>query len=106
MESLDAIVSSLEGESLGLEDMVGKFERGMLLLRSCRSRLDAARGRIEAVMADPDGGRAVLTGFAESEEADAAEDPAAARGKRAPRKKNAAPEVPAAEADAGDIRLF
>ena len=33
MESLDAIVASLEGERLPLEEMVASYERGMKLLR-------------------------------------------------------------------------
>src|SRR5215218_1806291 len=68
MESLDAIVASLEGERLPLEDMVASYERGMKLLRVCRSRIETARQRVELITADLEGrGKATLTDFSASE---------------------------------------
>lgn len=108
MESLDAIVGSLEGERLPLEEMVAGYERGMKLLRVCRNRIETARQRVELITADFEGrGKAALSEFtaleAPAEAASTAEEPP----KRLPRRKPAAPE-PATDtaADAGDIRLF
>jgi exodeoxyribonuclease VII small subunit len=68
MESLDAIVASLEGERLPLEDMVVSYERGMKLLRVCRSRIESARQRVELITADLEGrGKASLTEFTPQE---------------------------------------
>src|SRR3954463_6540341 len=73
MESLDAIVASLEGERLPLEDMVASYERGMKLLRVCRSRIETARQRVELITADLEGrGKASLTDFAATETSDSA----------------------------------
>jgi exodeoxyribonuclease VII small subunit len=105
MESLDAIVASLEGERLPLEDMVASYERGMRLLRVCRSRIETARQRVELITADFEGkGKAALSEFTASEATEAEEAP-----KRQPRRKPAPPEpTPPTNAgeEAGDIRLF
>jgi exodeoxyribonuclease VII small subunit len=108
MESLDAIVASLEGERLPLEEMVASYERGMKLLRVCRSRIETARQRVELITADFEGrGKAALSEFTALESPDSptvAEEPS----KRQPRKKSAPLEPPAANSgdEAGDIRLF
>lgn len=104
MESLDSIVTSLEGERLPLEEMVTAYERGMKLLRVCRSRIESARQRVEIITADLEGrGPATLEEFA-TVEATAAPVAATASEegpKRAVRKK------PAPEDAGGDeIRLF
>ena len=100
MESLDSIVSSLEGERLPLEEMVTAYERGMKLLRVCRTRIDSARQRVELITADLEGkGPATLSEFAPKETADAAA--ADDSPKRVAKKK-------AASSDEGgeEIRLF
>ena len=102
MESLDSIVASLEGDHFSLEQMVSSYERGMRLLRVCRTRIERARQRVEAINVTMDGTEsATLTDFAPMEAAEAASttDPIS---KRAPRKKSL-PEDPATD---GDIRLF
>lgn len=103
MESLESIVSSLEGERLPLEEMVQGYERGVKLLRVCRSRIDSARQRVELITADLEGkSKATLSDFAamETPEASTTEESP----KRSARKK---PEKPASEEAAeGDIRLF
>jgi exodeoxyribonuclease VII small subunit len=108
MESLDAIVASLEGERLPLEQMVASYERGMKLLRVCRTRIETARQRVELITADLEGrGKASLSEFTAPESPESA--PAATdTPRRQPRRKPAAPEPPAANAgdEAGDIRLF
>jgi exodeoxyribonuclease VII small subunit len=108
MESLDAIVSSLEGERLPLEDMVASYERGMKLLRVCRSRIETARQRVELITADLEGrGKATLSDFSASETPGSTSESDDAP-KRHPRKKPAPAEQPPPDttADAGDIRLF
>jgi exodeoxyribonuclease VII small subunit len=107
MESLDAIVASLEGERLPLEQMVASYERGMKLLRVCRSRIETARQRVELITADFEGrGKASLSEFSapEAPETTSASEETPKR----TRKKPATAELPtpAAEDDAGDIRLF
>jgi exodeoxyribonuclease VII small subunit len=107
MESLDAIVASLEGERLPLEEMVVSYERGMKLLRVCRSRIESARQRVELITADLEGrGMAALTEFTPQE---GSEPPAAGdASKRQSRKKPAPAEPPPSTSGdaAGDIRLF
>lgn len=103
MESLESIVSSLEGERLPLEEMVQGYERGVKLLRVCRSRIDSARQRVELITADLEGkGKATLSDFEamETPESTTSEETP----KRTARKK---PEKPVQEeATEGDIRLF
>lgn len=111
MESLESLVSSLEGERLPLEEMVQGYERGVKLLRVCRTRIESARQRVELITADLEGrGKPALSDF---NAADAPEGAAGANSedavKRSPRKKSAAPatETPPATPTTGeDIRLF
>jgi exodeoxyribonuclease VII small subunit len=107
MESLDAIVASLEGDRLPLEDMVTSYERGMKLLRVCRSRIESARQRVELITADLEGrGKATLGEFSPPDATEAAATSEDAP-KRASRKKSGAEPPPASTGkDAGDIRLF
>jgi len=107
MESLDAIVASLEGERLPLEQMVASYERGMKLLRVCRSRIEIARQRVELITADFEGrGKASLSEFSAPEAAETAS--VAGEAPKRTRKKSAPAELPTPDAgeDAGDIRLF
>jgi exodeoxyribonuclease VII small subunit len=106
MESLDAIVASLEGERLPLEEMVASYERGMTLLRVCRTRIETARQRVELITADFEGkGKAALSEFTAMETPEAEESP-----KRQSRKKTAIPSPdpppPDPGGEAADIRLF
>ena len=107
MESLESIVSSLEGERLPLEEMLQSYERGVKLLRVCRSRIETARQRVEIITADLEGrGKATLSDFGslESPDASAAEESAT---KRSARKKSVAQEPPSGSSSTGeDIRLF
>lgn len=107
MESLEAIVSSLESERMPLEEMVQSYERGARLLSQCRSRIESARQRVEMITADLDGrGRVSLSDFAAMEETatptaagnTASEDSPKSR---VPRKKPAQE-----ESNEGEIRLF
>lgn len=112
MESLESIVSSLEGERLPLEEMLQSYERGVKLLRVCRSRIETARQRVEIITADLEGrGKATLSEFSTLEapevstsSSSVAEDSSA---RRPARKKPASPEPPAGNGNTDDdIRLF
>lgn len=108
MESLEAIVSSLESERLPLEEMVQSYERGARLLSQCRSRIESARQRVELITADLEGRtKATLSDFAAVEDGSSVQAPAPAGGDamakapRAPRKKPAQD-----ESEDSEIRLF
>ena len=47
MEELDAIVEAMESGQTTLAESLARFERGMVLLRSCHTQLDSAAQRIE-----------------------------------------------------------
>lgn len=63
MERLDEIVASMEGERMSLEDMVRSYEEGVRLLRTCRSRIDTAKRRVELITADLEGTKTTLAPF-------------------------------------------
>jgi exodeoxyribonuclease VII small subunit len=107
MESLDAIVASLEGERLPLEEMVVSYERGMKLLRVCRSRIESARQRVELITADLEGrGKASLTEFTPQEgpETSTTGETAKRQARKKPAPAEPSPSIPSE--NAGDIRLF
>lgn len=52
LEALDAVVGSLEGGELGLDDSLKRFEEGVALARRLRARLEAAEGRVQELLAD------------------------------------------------------
>jgi exodeoxyribonuclease VII small subunit len=47
---LEGIVARLEDETVGLEEALELFERGMVLARSCRSRLEAVEQRVTQLL--------------------------------------------------------
>lgn len=51
-EELEGLVRSLESGTLELEDSLELYERGVALLRSLKSRLDAAEQKIEVLMGE------------------------------------------------------
>ncbi|HEY8054641.1 MAG TPA: exodeoxyribonuclease VII small subunit [Terriglobales bacterium] len=50
LQRLEAIVSELERADLPLEKSVSLFEEGMALVEACRKQLDAAEGKVEALV--------------------------------------------------------
>jgi exodeoxyribonuclease VII small subunit len=50
MAELDGIVAQLEGNQLELEESLGRYERGVELLRASRVRLDDARQKVTALI--------------------------------------------------------
>ena len=55
MTELDGIVSTLEGNTLELEQSLEGYERGVELLRSLKARLDAAQQQIDVLMGELSG---------------------------------------------------
>lgn len=108
MESLDSIVSSLEGGQLPLEDMVTAYERGMKLLRVCRSRIDSAKRRVDAINLNLEGKEpAALTEFAPLDTPETTVSSSPAQAALTPRRSSPKPkEPPAPKSDPGEIRLF
>lgn len=47
---LEQVVRSLEGGELELEDALGRYARGVELLRSLRERLSAAEQKVEVLL--------------------------------------------------------
>jgi exodeoxyribonuclease VII small subunit len=52
LEELERIVRRLDDESVGLEESLDLFERGMALAKSCRLRLDAVQARVTRLLED------------------------------------------------------
>jgi exodeoxyribonuclease VII small subunit len=55
MKQLEEVVASLETGSLGLEESLGAFEKGMSLVRICQMMLKDAEVRIEKLVETKDG---------------------------------------------------
>jgi exodeoxyribonuclease VII small subunit len=108
MERLDEIVSTMEGERLALDDMVGNYEEGVRLLSLCRQRIENARQRVERINVLLDGqGKATLSDLdLPAEGAGSQESAPAERGTGAARiSSGRVAKEPADEPD-DDIRLF
>jgi exodeoxyribonuclease VII small subunit len=52
LEELERIVRRLDDESVGLEESLDLFERGMDLARRCRVRLDTVQERVTQLLED------------------------------------------------------
>lgn len=52
MAELDAIVAQLESNKLELEDSLAAYERGVMLLRELRGRLDGAQQKVDVLMGE------------------------------------------------------
>jgi exodeoxyribonuclease VII small subunit len=46
LDSIDAIITALEGEDLPLEQSIARYEEGMTLLKRAQSRLETAEQKI------------------------------------------------------------
>jgi exodeoxyribonuclease VII small subunit len=49
MKRLEAIVEQMESGELPLEDLIGRYEEGMKLVKVCQERLASAEERIEII---------------------------------------------------------
>ena len=56
LQELEQILAEIEGGEMGLEDSLGKYERGNFLIQHCRTVLSAAEQHIEKLSKSPDGG--------------------------------------------------
>ena len=52
LAELEAVVARLEDDSVGLEEALKLFERGVKLARRCRQQLSAVEGRVEQLLAE------------------------------------------------------
>lgn len=52
LAQLEEVVGRLEDDSVGLEEALKLFERGVKLARRCRTQLQAVEGRVEQVLAE------------------------------------------------------
>ena len=96
LAELQRIVSDLENGSVGLEESLARFERGVALLKTCYATLEQAEQRIEVLVgANPDGTPATQP-FDASATADP-ETPTA--GRRRTRKPKAEASAPATDDD-------
>ncbi|KAA2214066.1 exodeoxyribonuclease VII small subunit [Teichococcus oryzae] len=55
LAELDAIVRKLEGGQSRLEEAIADYERGAALRRHCEAKLAEAEGKVQAIVAGPDG---------------------------------------------------
>ena len=56
LRELEQILQEIEAGSLGLEESLGKYERGNFLVQHCRGVLNAAEKQIELISGSTDGG--------------------------------------------------
>lgn len=66
LNQLEAIVTVLEGGTLGLDEALHAFERGVGIARQCQQTLRAAEQRVQMVLA-ADGDETVTEDFANVE---------------------------------------
>ena len=52
---LEDIVTKLESGDLSLEDSMTLFEEGIIITKTCKSRLEAAEQKIQLLLKDSDG---------------------------------------------------
>lgn len=52
LAELEEIVKSLESGQLELEDSLGRYERGVALLRACRAKLADAQQRVTMLVGE------------------------------------------------------
>ena len=55
LQELEQILGDIESGALGLEDSLGKYERGTFLIQHCRGVLTAAERQIELLAKTADG---------------------------------------------------
>lgn len=64
---LEAVVKTLEGDKIPLDEMLSLYEEGVGLVKNCLSQLDAAEQRVQILARDTDG-EIVCRDFNASEE--------------------------------------
>ena len=61
MESLEGIVERIESGQIGLAESIAEYEKGVKLIKQCRTILDAAEKKIQ-LLARGEGGELVPDG--------------------------------------------
>lgn len=100
LAELQRIVADLENGSVGLEESLARFERGVALLKTCYATLEQAEQRIELLVGARADGTPVTQSFDASATADA-ETPTAGRRRSRKTKPEPTPEPEKAEDDTG-----
>lgn len=67
LEKLEAIVEQIESGKTGLAESIAEYEKGVKLIKQCRTILDAAEKKIQLLARGEDGN---LVGDGELEEAE------------------------------------
>jgi len=69
LAQLEEVVAKLEDESVGLEEALKLFERGVRLARRCRTQLEGVERRVEQLLAEASEGEEQKTEPFSAEEA-------------------------------------
>ncbi|HUK13458.1 MAG TPA: exodeoxyribonuclease VII small subunit [Thermoanaerobaculaceae bacterium] len=56
LKELEEVVKQLEDQSVGLEEALKLFDRGMKLAKRCRTQLEGVERRVEQLLAEADAG--------------------------------------------------
>ncbi len=105
LAELQRIVADLENGSVGLEESLVRFERGVALLKTCYATLEHAEQRIELLVGARSDGTPVTQPFDASATADA-ETPTAGRRRSRNAKPETTPEPEKTEDDSDTGFLF
>ena len=60
LERIETLVAKMEAGSLPLDEVIATFEEGIKLVRDCRKKLTAAEKRIQILVKDNAGGKALV----------------------------------------------
>ncbi len=102
LAELQRIVSDLENGSVGLEESLARFERGVTLLKTCYATLEQAEQRIELLVGAKADGSPLTEPFDSSATADADAPTAGRRRARKAKPESVSDPVPAVdESDTG-----
>ncbi|MGP1347165.1 MAG: exodeoxyribonuclease VII small subunit [Phycisphaerales bacterium] len=71
MEEVEAIADRIESGEAGLDESVAAYERGMALIRRCRTLLEQAEQRVIELSAEPPARSAATDADAPDEDPDA-----------------------------------
>lgn len=100
LAELQRIVAELENGSVGLEESLARFERGVTLLKTCYATLEQAEQRIEVLVGARADGTPVTQPFDATATADA-EAPTAGRRRSRKAKSDTTPPTEKPEDDPG-----
>ena len=105
LAELQRIVADLENGSVGLQESLARFERGVTLLKTCYATLEQAEQRIELLVGAKADGTPLTEPFDASATADA-ETPTAGRRRTRKSKTESTPTAAATDDDSDPGVLF